>query len=220
MDAITAAEMKKADKAAIEEFGIPSLLLMENAGRGAAKIALDDFLKKGQKAVCICGKGNNGGDGFVCTRHLINQGINVDIFLIGDEFGLKKDAKVNFQILKKMDADIYQLNSENNFSFFQDKIKDAELIIDAIFGIGISGKIREPYFGIIETINKAERKVLALDVPSGLEATEGVPLGTCIRADKTVTFAAPKTGIVQNQGPHFCGEVIVVDISIPKELLN
>ncbi|MCF7886858.1 MAG: NAD(P)H-hydrate epimerase [Candidatus Omnitrophica bacterium] len=220
MNTITAEQMKKVDKAAIDEFGIPSLVLMENAGRAASDIAYNMLIDKKNTVICICGKGNNGGDGFVCTRHLINKGVNVLVFLTCSRDKLKGDAKINFSILEKMNISIYELTQEDNFTNLENEIINSELVIDAIFGIGISGKIREPYSTIIEIINKNKDKILALDIPSGLDATEGFSLGSCIKADKTVTFAAPKTGLVNNQGVTFSGEIVVADISIPKQILR
>jgi NAD(P)H-hydrate epimerase len=220
MGAITAEEMKKVDKTAIDEFGIPSLILMENAGRGAADIAYNMLLDKKNKVVCVCGKGNNGGDGFVCARHLINKGINIVIFLTCKRDQLKGDAKINFYILEKMDASVYELAKKDDFKNLENEIINSELVIDAIFGIGISGEIKKPYSTIIKTINDNKNKTLALDIPSGLEATKGVSLGSCIKADRTATFAVIKAGLVKNQGPKFSREISVVDISIPKQLLN
>jgi NAD(P)H-hydrate epimerase len=220
MSAITAEEMKKVDKAAIDEFGIPSLILMENAGRGAADIAYNMLLDKKDKVVCVCGKGNNGGDGFVCARHLINKGINIVIFLTCKRDQLKGDAKINFSILEKMNASVYELAKKDDFKNLENEIINSGLVIDAIFGIGITGNIRDSYSRLIQTINENKKKALAIDLPSGLDATEGNVLGVCVKADKTATFAAVKTGLVKNQGPSFCGEVIVVDISIPKRLIT
>jgi hydroxyethylthiazole kinase-like uncharacterized protein yjeF len=220
MDSITAEQMKKVDKAAIDEFGIPSLVLMENAGRAASDIAYNMLIDKKNRVICICGKGNNGGDGFVCTRHLINKGINVLVFLTCSRNKLKGDAKINFSILEKMNASIYELTKEDNFANLENEIINSELVVDAIFGIGITGKIKEPYSKIIEIINKNKNKVLALDIPSGLDATEGISLGSCIKADKTITFAACKAGLVKNQGLEYSGKIIVADISIPKQLLK
>lgn len=220
MKAITAEEMKKIDRAAGKDFGIPSIILMENAGRSVAGIALKMFSLEKAKVICVCGRGNNGGDGFVCARHLANKGIEVTVVLIGSKGRLEGDAAINFLILEKMGINIYQLKTSENFLKFKNEIKNANLIIDAIFGIGVRGKIKEPHSGIIEIINESKKKVLAVDVPSGLDADRGIPLGSCVRAEKTVTFAAPKTGLVKNQGPCFCGELIVADISIPRQLLD
>ena len=213
--------MQEIDRRAIEEFGISSLILMENAGSGAACVALGmlkDLNKK--KVICVCGKGNNGGDGFVCARHLMNSGVDTEIFLVAEPSKLKGDAKINFGILRKIKAKVRIFKTERDFKFFKEKLKDAQIIIDAIFGIGLSGEIKEPYITIIKAMNESGKPILAIDVPSGLDATTGNILGVCIKAKKTVTFGLPKTGFVKKSGPLSAGELVVVDISIPKLLLG
>ena len=223
MKYITSQKMQEIDKRAIEEFGIPAIILMENAGQKASQIALDMLSpsKKG-KVVCICGKGNNGGDGFVCCRHLINNGVcnNTDIFLLCNPLELKGNAKINYKILEKMGRTIKILKNKKDFYSFENELKKAQLVIDAMLGIGLSGKVRQPYKNIINLINQSQKPVLSLDVPSGLDATNGKILGVCVKATKTVTFALPKTGFIKNDGPLNIGELITVDISIPKALLN
>ena len=213
--------MQEIDKLAIEKFGIPSIILMENAGHGASRVAFDMLPKKKTKrVVCVCGKGNNGGDGFVCARHLINKGIDTDIFLIGDPAELKKDAKINYNILKKMGKTIKPLKVKKDFYALKAKFARTGLLIDAIFGIGLSGRVKEPYREIIDLMNQSKIPILAIDVPSGLDATGGSALGSCIKARKTVTFAMAKTGFFKNQGPSHIGKLITVDISIPNKLLR
>ena len=213
--------MQEIDRRAIEEFGIPSLILMENAGSGAACVALGmlkDLNKK--KVICVCGKGNNGGDGFVCTRHLINNGVDTEVFLTAEPSKLKGDAKINSDILEKMKAKIHVLKDGVGFKAFKEKLRKVSLIIDAIFGIGLSGEIKEPYITIIKAMNESGKPILAIDVPSGLDVTTGNILGACIKAKKTVTFGLPKTGFIKNNGPACTGELAVVNISIPRLLLD
>ena len=220
MKHITSKEMQQIDKRAQKEFGIPSIVLMENAGRKAFKIAHDMLPKKQAKVICVCGGGNNGGDGLVCARHLINNGIKVDIFLVGQPGRLKGDAKANFRVLRKTGATIKILKGKKSLNSFKTNLKKAQLLIDAIFGIGLSGEVKEPYKSIISLMNQSKKPILALDVPSGLDATTGKKLGACIRAKKTVTFALPKTGFIKNDGPRYSGRVVVADISIPRALLK
>lgn len=220
MKYITSKKMREIDRRAQEEFGIPSIILMENAGREAYQAVLDMLPKKKKgRVVCICGKGNNGGDGFVCARHLIDWGVNTDIFLLGCPGGLKGDAKVNFEILKKSGKTIENLKDKKAFCSFKAKIKKAQLLIDAIFGIGLSGEVKEPHRTIISLMNQSKKPILAIDVPSGLDATKGKVLGICVKAAKTVTFALPKTGFIKNDGPLYIGKLIVADISISRTFL-
>jgi len=222
MKYITSQEMQEIDKLAIEEFGIPAIILMENAGQKASRVALDMLSpSQKEKVICICGKGNNGGDGFVCCRHLINNGAgNTDIFLVCNPLELKGNAKINYKILEKMGRTIKILKNKKDFQTFETELKKAQLVIDAMLGIGLSGKVRQPYKNIINLINQSQKPVLSLDVPSGLDATKGNVPGVCIKATKTVTFALPKTGFIKNDGPLNIGELITVDISIPKTLLT
>jgi hydroxyethylthiazole kinase-like uncharacterized protein yjeF len=219
MKYITARQMRRIEQRAIEAYGIPALVLMENAGRGAAQVALE-MLKglKGKKVVCVCGKGNNGGDGFVCARHLMNNAVDTEIFLIRNPEDVKADAKINFSILKAMKAKIRTLKSRRDFKIFREKLQNAHLIVDAIFGIGLSAEIKEPHRAVIMAMNESKKPILAIDVPSGLDATAGDILGICVRASKTVTFGLPKTGFIRNDGPACAGEVVVADISLPRVL--
>ena len=213
--------MRQIDKRAIEEFGIPAIILMENAGYKASCIALDMISKeKERRVICVCGRGNNGGDGFVCARHLINKAVETDVFLLGNPDKLKGNAKINYQILKNMNEAIRILKNKEDFSFFRRRLNEAALLIDAIFGIGLSGEVKEPYKKIINLMNQSKKPILAIDVPSGLDATEGNILGACIKAAKTITFALPKTGFIKNDGSSSVGELITADISIPKILLK
>ena len=210
MKYVTADEMKKIDREAQEIRGIPSVVLMENAGRVALEVALDMLAKeKIKKVICICGKGNNGGDGFVVARHLINNGIESEVFLLGNPEDLKGDAKTNYDILKKMKVIIREIATKDDI---EEALKKASLLIDAMLGTGLSGEVKEPYKSVIKYINESGKPVLALDIPSGLDATEGKVLGTCVKATKTVTFAFPKTGFIKNDGPNHTGEVIIRDI--------
>lgn len=218
---ITAQEAKQIDRRAQEEFGIPSIILMENAGRQAAEVAMDMLRgKEDSMIVCVCGRGNNGGDGFVAARHLINKGIAVYIFLIGDPLEMRGDARVNHTILQKMGAKIVCLEDKEEFSLLRERLKEAGLIIDAIFGVGLQGEVEEPHRTIIELINASGKPILSIDIPSGLDATEGKVRGICIKATQTITFALPKTGFIKNEGPLYIGKLSVADISIPKVLLD
>jgi hydroxyethylthiazole kinase-like uncharacterized protein yjeF len=197
------------DKAAQEKLGIPSLILMENAGRSVAEEALKMLGNKKRVAI-ICGAGNNGGDGLVAARHLVNARKKVDVYLIGDVFKLKPDPKINFDILKKMKIKIIYFKNIKKLN----QIKKSDLIIDAIFGIGLKLLVRSPVTDIINFINLSGKPVLAVDVPSGLDADSGQVLETAVKATETITFVAPKKGFYRAGAKKFCGEIIVRDIGI------
>lgn len=218
---ITAQEASQIDRRAQEEFGIPSVILMENAGRQSADVAMEMLRgKQDSIVVCVCGRGNNGGDGFVTARYLINKRISVHTFLIGEPLEIKGDAKINYTVLQKMGAKIVVLENKEDFTLLEERLKQAGLIIDAIFGVGLQGEVEQPYKMVIELINASVKPILSIDIPSGLDATEGKARGACIKATQTITFALPKIGFIKNDGPLYTGKLTVADISIPKILLD
>ena len=209
---LTAKQAKEIDAMAREEWGISTLVLMENAGRAVAEEALK--VLKGKKRVAIfCGKGNNGGDGFVAARHLLTAGIKPDIFLAGDIRDVKNEARVNLDILLKLKQLVIEVE-EDNLVVAKSRISKYNLIIDALLGVGLSGGSRGIYRDLIGIINTAKAFVLSVDIPSGLDATTGRTLGCCVKADKTVTFVAKKRGMVIKGGPRYCGKVVVRDLGV------
>ncbi|MFA4967274.1 MAG: NAD(P)H-hydrate epimerase [Candidatus Margulisiibacteriota bacterium] len=210
MKTVTAEEMAELDRRAIQDLHIPSLTLMENAGRLTAQEAAK--LSPGRKIAVICGKGNNGGDGFVAARYLLEMGFDVLVVLIGKAEEAKHDPKVNIERLK---VPINEAADAASFEVMKPKIADSDLIIDAIFGIGLNADLKPPYNAIVTWLNSLDKPILAVDVPSGLNATTGKIMGTAIKAVKTITFAAPKTGFYKADGLGCVGEVRVADIGIP-----
>jgi len=202
------------DKYAQEKLGIPSIILMENAGRGVAEEAVKMIRDKGYgirgTVAVVCGAGNNGGDGFVAARHLINAGIKVKVFVTGPKSKLKKDPKTNLNILLKMGQGIKWVRSAKDLI----GIKNYELIIDAIFGIGLNSQVKGLYLDAINVLNNSRVPILSVDVPSGLNADNGKVLGAAVRAKRTVTFVAPKKGM----GPKYCGKIVVRDIGIGRRV--
>jgi NAD(P)H-hydrate epimerase len=219
MKAVSSKEIRALDSMAINDYGIPSLALMENAGRSVAVEVLKDIRNKPRPRVCIvCGLGNNAGDGFVAARHLSNNDIKTSIYLIGQVKNLKQDAAVNCLILKKCGYPIKEIQKVDKA--FRKEIHKAEVIVDAIFGVGLSREIKDPYKAVIEALNQSGRPIVSVDVPSGLDATTGNIYGTCIKAKKTVTFTLAKSGFFRNKGPECTGRIIVTDIGIPKIIHN
>lgn len=210
MPSVTIKEIQTLEKMAIGKIGIPSLVLMENAGRAVAQETKRSLRGKRNVAV-VCGTGNNAGDGFVAARHLMNAGIKVKIFLAGPAAQLKKDAAVNYQVLRKIK---YPINGCKGKKFSAD-IARADCVIDAIFGVGLNRTIEEPFHSVIEVINKNAKYIIAVDTPSGLDGTTGGIYGACIKADKTVTFTFSKTGFLKNNGPEQTGKIVIADIGIP-----
>lgn len=217
MKAISKKQAQNIDKIAQDKFGITTLVLMENAGRSTAELASDMLGNAGRIAI-FCGKGNNGGDGFAAARHLLSKGIDIDVYLAARYNDVKNDAKVNLNILLALGLSVDELVStvslrEINFAGYS-------LIIDAIFGIGLSGKINGIAEDVIGYINNARASVLSVDIPSGLDADSGATPGICVEADKTITFVASKTGMLNTNSSSYCGEIVIRDIGFPAHALD
>jgi NAD(P)H-hydrate epimerase len=217
---LSVAQSREVDRVAIERLGIPGLVLMENAGRGAA----DVLCQRGAKGpiTIFCGGGNNGGDGLVIARHLATRGIKVGVVLVPPMAKLSGDALTNANILRGCDVPIVELADEGGptaiteaLDYFLDE--PAEWIVDALLGTGALGAPRPPYDSIIEWINAESSRRLAVDVPSGLDADTGEPSPTTIKADLTVTFVASKAGFATPQAQGHLGELVVADIGVPLE---
>lgn len=216
---VTVRQIQKLDKLAIEKYGVPSLVLMENAGRQVALEVLKSLKRVKNPRVCIiCGSGNNAGDGFVIARHLINAGIKTSVFLVGKSSQLKNDAAVNYRILEKIRHPIKEIGLKGALPLGD--IRKADIIIDALFGVGLNREVLDPFRSVIDAINENGKKVISVDIPSGLNGTTGAIYGTCVKADKTVTFTFLKKGFLKGQGPKHVGKVVVVDIGILEKLKN
>jgi NAD(P)H-hydrate epimerase len=213
---VTAAEMQALDRRAIGEYGIPGLLLMENAGRGIADLITGAF--KPGTVVVFAGKGNNGGDGFVIARHLSNRGFRTAVILLADAEELKEDPGINFKILKAMKIPVEVPRPECLASDFLRGLEHADLVVDALFGIGLERQIEGTYREAVEAMNGCGKAVVAVDVPSGLHSDTGEVLGCAVKAAITGTLGLPKRGLFCGQGPEYSGRVFVVDIGIPSTL--
>jgi NAD(P)H-hydrate epimerase len=219
MRSVTVQQIQELDRRAIEDFGVPSIVLMENAGREVSRVALQHLQHDDSPRVCVvCGLGNNGGDGLVIARHLINARVKVDLFIVGDPRRLKADAAVNYRILESCRYPIHSVEQMN--TNFRRALSRCYWIIDAIFGVGLSREIGEPFCSIIDILNRSGKRILAVDVPSGLDGTTGRIWGACIKADITVTFSFAKKGLLIREGPAYAGQVMVVDIGIPRSVVR
>ncbi len=208
------------DRQAIEDYKIPSVILMENAGAGATRIILDR-ISQGTIAI-LCGKGNNGGDGFVIARHLHNHGISVEVFFFGkiEDVSPSSDPGINLNILRKMGFEPTIIQSIDDFQTHKPRIQASHAIIDALFGTGLQGGLREPIASIIQEIASWKKRVFAIDIPSGLDANTGEVINEVLPAELTTTFALAKKGFILGRGPEVSGEIFVIDISIPREVLE
>lgn len=207
MKTVSVKEMQELDRTAIKERGIPSIALMENAGRAVSEIALSELKDiKDKKVAVFCGGGNNGGDGFVAARHLFNKGVKINVYLISKRSDLKNDPEINARLLEDIGVEICEISGPISV--------DSDLIIDAMFGIGLKGEVKKPAKDIIIDLNKKSIPVISVDVPSGLDADTGEILGVAIKAGVTVTMQFPKQGFYKNKGLEYTGKIIAVDIGI------
>jgi len=219
LKSVTVRQIQQLDDIAIRKIGIPSVVLMENAGRSVAEEACKHLKRHPTKRISVlCGTGNNGGDGLVVSRYLINAGMKPKIFLMGDPHDLKSDAALQYRILQNLRYPVKPLSQSNQH--YQKSIQQSDFIVDAIFGVGLNREIGYPHRSLIETINRAGKFVICVDIPSGLDGTSGVIYGVCVKATLTVTFSFAKRGFFFNQGPAYVGKVIVKDIGIPRELMQ
>jgi NAD(P)H-hydrate epimerase len=233
---LTRDQVREVDRRAVEEFGVPSIVLMENAGRGAAELLMRLNPERLPVAI-LCGPGNNGGDGFVVARHLSIQQCPVHIWVAlsrGDsnentnpesiESQLSADARVNYRIAVRsgISAEILRgkLSDWQREMIRSDLAIQSGWIVDGLFGTGLRAPPGPPFDELIAAANLSKNPILALDLPSGLECDEGVPLGLAIHATHTATFVARKKGFLAVTAQEWIGEVHVVDIGAPKVLVD
>jgi hydroxyethylthiazole kinase-like uncharacterized protein yjeF len=208
---LTAQEMAKIDRVTIEEFRVDVSLLMENAGLAVAaltRLMLGGNVA-GRRVACLAGKGNNGGDGLVAVRHLHNWGAEIVVVLGGEKESLRDSPARQMEMLEKMG-----IQADGPAADF----RKPELIVDALLGYNANGNPREPVAGLIRRANSSGVPTLAVDLPSGLDATTGKPGDPCIAARATVTFGLPKTGFLEPESQSLVGELYLADLSVPREV--
>jgi len=216
---VTANEMQAMDRQTIEDFGLPGMVLMENAGRGATRFLLEQFPEIENSTVgVIAGRGNNGGDGFVMARCLKQKGIPVRVYLLAEADRVRGDALANLKFLKPLGVPVVEIPDEASFSKFNSEMQGVDLWIDAILGTGLKSDVKGYFRTVIGYINSLDKPVFAVDLPSGLNSDTGQPCGACIRAAATATFAFAKTGHVVYPGADYTGKLNIVDIGIPPHI--
>jgi len=216
--ALSRQQVREVDRRAIADYGLPGVVLMENAGRGAAEL-LARLGIAGPVVICA-GKGNNGGDGFVISRHLELLGFGCHILLFCEPHDLSGDAATNFRVLEAAGQSIAVIGAKHDSGELERRLSGADWIVDALLGTGIQGTIREPYVTAIAAINRAGKKIFAVDLPSGMDCDTGQPLGECVRANHTATFVARKIGFDAPGAAELTGEVHVLGIGAPQRLLD
>ena len=209
---------REVDRRAIGQYGMSGLVLMENAGRGV----VDTLVRLGVEGpVCIvCGKGNNAGDGFVIARHLDLRGYSPVVLLLADSGTLTGDAGANFEILSKTDVPVHDFGAEFDAPQFKSKLFNADWIVDALLGTGATGEPRSPMDVAIDLMNDASAKKLAVDLPSGLDCDTGIAASHAFQAQHTCTFVAAKPGFYLADGPRVTGQIHVLDIGAPRQLVE
>jgi hydroxyethylthiazole kinase-like uncharacterized protein yjeF len=210
---LSSRQAKRIDSLIQKRFLLSTLVLMENAGRAVAEQLLPNLNSK-SKIAFFCGKGNNGGDGFVACRHLLSNGFRSDVYLAADSKDVKKEARMNLDILLKLKQKIISVK-KNNLLELKKKIYHYDYIVDALFGVGLVNNVEGVSRGVIEAINESGAFCLAIDIPSGLNATTGNIMGASIKADETVTFMAKKIGMGYGKGKLLCGKITIKDIGFP-----
>jgi len=231
-------EVRAFDRWAINTLGITGVVLMENAGRSCAELIKEKLSDVKKPKVCIfCGTGNNGGDGYVIARHLLNSNYKVSVIIVGDRNKVKGDAKINLNILERLgplpphvflsktrvggDAgagqpiehlDLYDSDIPGRVKTFT---AGADMLVDGLFGTGLTGWLSDEYKQLFESINAQNCPILAIDIPSGLDCDRGEPLGAAIKATYTVTFAAVKKGFTSSKNTaEYTGDVFVASIGV------
>jgi NAD(P)H-hydrate epimerase len=211
-------EVRGIDARAIDEFRMPTVVLMENAGRGAAAW-LADRLGTG-RAIIACGPGNNGGDGGVVARHLDAWGFDVRLAWLGDPARLKGDAAIQREILERSEIPAVIVADDADDDRLDALWDGADWLVDGLLGTGLTRPVEGLLSRAIASMNRSGVPIFALDLPSGLGADTGRPLGEAIRAAATATFVAPKLGFAAEGASAYTGEVVVVDIGVPRALLK
>ena len=221
MRILTAEQMREADRRTIQDIGIPSLVLMENAGRQTVAAMESIFQDLSDRRVAILsGKGNNGGDGFVVARTLAQRGIDVSVFLVGQVAEVKGDARINLEILGRLGITVVEVADEGAWELHFSEISEHSLIVDALFGTGLKSALKGIYETIVADVNGSGIPVVAIDVPSGLSADTPDVIGPCLDAAMTVTLGAPKLPLVLPPAEEKAGEVVIADIGIPFDVIE
>jgi len=221
MRVLNAAQMREADRRTIEDIGISSLVLMENAGRqavAAIEAVYSDLLER-QVAV-LCGRGSNGGDGFVVARTLIQRGVDVSVFLMGRVADVRGDARINLEILGHLGLTVVEVADSQAWELHFSELSDCTLIVDAIFGTGLNAPVTGFIESVVTDVNASGIPVVAIDLPSGLSADSPEPIGPSIEASLTITLAAPKLPLVLPPAETRAGDIVIADIGIPGDVLE
>jgi ADP-dependent NAD(P)H-hydrate dehydratase / NAD(P)H-hydrate epimerase len=220
MKILTAAEMREVDRLTTKRYGVRGLALMENAGKSVADFIASRFPDFKRRAIVVlCGKGNNGGDGFVAARHLLKMGASVQAYLVGDPREVKGPAATNLKRWKKAGGPLRIIRTSSDYKKSAPKSWQGLVLVDALLGTGARGEVTGILREVIDEVNFKADCVVAVDIPSALNADTGSVEGAAIVAQYTVAFTAPKPGLFLGEGSRHAGEIIVREIGSPRDLV-
>ena len=220
MNVSFAEDMRRIDACVVRDYGLPAIALMENAGRRSAEEAAAMVGRATDKVFAVfAGGGNNGGDAFAAARHLMNMGARVKLFFTGEEERLGEAARAMYDALRAMGVEIRPLVSDRDWDRLRVSLRFSDAVVDGVLGTGVHGDLRKNILRLIEEINTAEKPVMAIDIPSGVEADTGRIASCAVRADRTLALGLPKVGHLLGQGANATGHLLVDDIGIPHALL-
>jgi ADP-dependent NAD(P)H-hydrate dehydratase / NAD(P)H-hydrate epimerase len=216
MRLVKAAEMQEMDRFTIEKIGIAGTVLMENAGRGATRVFVEHFEPpRNARVLFLCGRGNNGGDGYVMARYLHQMGFELSVLVLSEWKKITGDALTNLKIIQRMGLDVKEVAGPEQWATCRGLLENADFIVDGILGTGLNSTVRGFYRQVIDDLNASPRSVMAIDIPSGLHADSGAIMGAAVRADVTATFGFPKLGQLLFPGAGLVGRLVRIDIGIP-----
>ena len=221
MRVLNTEQMREADRRTIDDIGIPSIVLMENAGRqavAAMEAAYEDIATS--RVAVMCGRGNNGGDGFVVARTLIQRGVDASVFLLGSVAEVRGDARTNLEILGRIGMTVVEITNAQEWELHFSELSEVDLIVDAILGTGFRGRLTGFLETVVADLNASGIPIVAIDLPSGLSADTAHLIGDCIDATMTVTLAAPKIPLVFPPADSHAGDLVIADIGIPMPIVD
>lgn len=213
-------QMNAMDVSSINEYGIPGILLMENAAMAVVSEAVSMMESAANTITAVAGRGNNGGDAFAAARLLHCRGVDVKVYITGMKDGISGDALFNMTLLEKIGIPVFEITEDKDLEMLTDDMNKSQLILDGIFGTGLSREVSGLSAKVIDSMNASSKPILAIDIPSGIDGANGSIRGTCIKADTTVTFCMPKTGLVVNPGCEFTGRLVVAQIGTPPGVID
>ena len=208
--------MLRLDRLAIETYGIPGVVLMENAGAQVVRILWQEYPDlQARRVAVLCGRGNNGGDGFVIARYLYTRGVSVRVFIMGEPGGMHGDAGAHLDMLQRVGVEPEAVQTTESARTVGARLADYDILIDALLGTGLKAEVSGVFQQIIAAMNASGKTIVAVDIPSGLSADVGTLLGEHVRADLTITMALPKRGLLLYPAAEHVGRLVVVDIGFP-----